>query len=333
MGRRPIETEPSMEPRPAERLIDSATGRPWWRTLLVIAPHEYVVGVYLLCLAVSCTAGAPSPQRSRIIMILVGCAFALLASALALRTPSQPGLLIRGLRRFAVIPFVMTAYVYLGAIVPLANPALYDMPLLQLDLLLFRAEPALAWESWNSLLLVEWLSGWYSSYWLFVAAFPLAQVFFPVDPRRAARLAVSILVVTCVGHLLYLLVPGVGPVYALKDKFAGPLPGGPVHSMMMRVASNGAQRDIFPSLHTAHMFFLTLFCWRESESRVYRLLRWPVTIAAAHVIAATIVLRWHYVIDVCAGALLAYLCFKLPHYLNPWWERRRTSVGLPDVWW
>jgi hypothetical protein len=322
-----------MDQSPAERVVESAADRPWWRALLVVAPHEYLVGTYLLLLAACCSVAAPSPQRTRIIVVLVGSMIALLASALALRTVRQPGLLIRGLRRFAVIPFVMVAYAYLGDIVPLANPALLDMPLFQLDLLLFRVEPALAWESWNNLLLVEWLSGWYSSYWLFVAAFPLAQVFFAVDPRRAARLAVSILAITCIGHLVYIIVPGVGPVYALKDRFAGPLPGGPVHAMMMRVAQNGAQRDIFPSLHTAHMLFFALFCWRERESRVYRVLRWPVTIAAAHIIAATIVLRWHYVIDVCAGALLAYLCFKLPHYLNPWWERRRTAVGLTDTWW
>jgi len=322
-----------MEPRPAERFIDSASNRPWWRALLVVAPHEYVVGAYLLALAASCTAGAPSAGRNRLILVLVGCAVALIASALALRTPAQPGRLVLGLRRFAVIPFVMSAYAQLGAVVPLANPALHDIPLFQLDLLLFRIEPALAWESWSSFWLIEWLSAWYSSYWLFVAAFPLAQVFFHVDPRRAARLAVSILLITCIGHLLYLVVPGVGPVYALKDRFAGPLPGGPVHAMMMRVASNGAQRDIFPSLHTAHMLFLALFCWRERESRAYRILRWPVTIAAAHIIAATIVLRWHYVIDVCAGALLAYLSFKVPHWLNPWWEGRRASVGLPETWW
>ena len=322
-----------MEPSPGERLLETTTDRPWWRPLVVIAPHEYIVGVYLLLLAVSVSAGAPSPQRTRIIVVLVASMLALLASALVLRMVRQPGLLIRWLRRFAVIPFVMVAYGYLGAIVPLATPAQMDLPLLQLDLLLFRVEPALAWESWNSLILIEWLSGWYSSYWLFVAAFPLAQVFCPVDARRAARFAVSILAITCIGHLLYILVPGVGPVYALKDRFAGPLPGGPIHALMMRVAQNGAQLDIFPSLHTAHMLFFALFCWRERESRVYRFLRWPVTIAAAHVIAATIVLRWHYLIDVVAGALLAYLCFKLPHYLNPWWERRRTAAGLPDRWW
>jgi hypothetical protein len=322
-----------MEPRPAERLMESERAQPFRRLLLLVAPHEYIVGAYLLLLAASCAAGAPSPQRTRIIVVLIACVVGLLGSALALRAVRRPGRLVRGLRRFAVIPFVMVAYAYLGAIVPLANPALRDMPLFQLDLILFRVEPALAWESYNTLLLIEWLSGWYSSYWLFVAAFPLAQVFFSVDPRRAARLAVSILAITCVGHLLYVLVPGYGPVHALKDRFAGPLPGGAVYAFMMRVAQNGAQLDIFPSLHTAHMLFFALFCWRERESRVYRVLRWPVTIAAAHIIAATIVLRWHYVVDVCAGALLAYLCFRLPHLLNPWWERRRTAVGLPDVWW
>jgi membrane-associated phospholipid phosphatase len=322
-----------MDPAPAERLMDAATGRPRWRALLVVAPHEWVVAIYLVLLAVSCTSAPPTPERNRIVLTLLGCMIALLASSFALRSVRDAGLLVRGLRRFAVIPFVMVAYSQLGAVVPLANPALLDMPLFQLDLLLFRVEPALAWESWNNLLLIEWLSLWYSSYWLFVAAFPLAQVFFPVDGRRAARLALSILVITCIGHLLYLVVPGVGPVYALKDKFAGPLPGGPIHAMMMKVASNGAQRDIFPSLHTAHMLFLALFCWRESESRVYRFLRWPVTIAAAHIITATIVLRWHYVIDVIAGALLAYLSFKLAHWLNPWWERRRAAAGLPETWW
>ena len=66
----------------------------------------------------------------------------------------------------------------------------------------------------------------------------------------------------------------------------------------------GAQKDIFPSLHTAAPTFFALFSFRHRSAAV------QVHVAdrafcATQIICATMFLRWHYLIDIFAGLTLA----------------------------
>ena len=97
------------------------------------------------------------------------------------------------------------------------------------------------------------------------------------------------------GFTGYLLWPAGGP--HLAGSFAGPLPHGPLSSVVLPfidTASNGV--DVFPSIHAALSLYLLLFDWRHFRARFWRLL-----VPTALLWVSTVYLRYHYVVDLAGG--------------------------------
>ena len=108
-------------------------------------------------------------------------------------------------------------------------------------------------------------------------------------------------IVYALSYLGYLFVPARGPIEHLAGQFPGPLPDGPLHSQVLRsVASTGGNLGAFPSLHVGASLYNCLFDLRRNRLRglTYVL---PVTLIAL----ATLVLRYHYFVDLIVGAALA----------------------------
>ena len=101
---------------------------------------------------------------------------------------------------------------------------------------------------------------------------------------------------------------------------------------MATVTSGGSQLDIFPSLHTAAPTMLTLFAFRHRHQRPYRYTWAPLAFFAANIIVATMYLRWHYVIDVVAGLVLAGFAMSVSARLTDRELRRRQAHGLGPSW-
>ncbi|HEY3357143.1 MAG TPA: phosphatase PAP2 family protein [Polyangia bacterium] len=319
---------------PESPAVEVIAERAWFRPVFALAPHEHVLLLYMAIMLAGLALAAPSAERNRLIQTVLAILLGFGTVTVVARGVRQPSWTVRAVFRLAPITGLFLVYANLRTLIPTIHPVLLDIPLYHFDLAVFRFEPALACERFLTPFLVNWLSAWYSLYWLLLAVFVLPQIFLRVDPRRAVRLGTAVIALTCIAHVLYIVVPGLGPVVGLKDQFAGPLPRGWAYDFMIAVASGaGPQRDIFPSLHTAHTLLFTLICWHERESTLYRWARWPMVAITAHMIAATMALRWHYGIDVIVGAALAYATFKLAHVVNPWWERKRTSLGLSPTWW
>jgi membrane-associated phospholipid phosphatase len=98
------------------------------------------------------------------------------------------------------------------------------------------------------------------------------------------------------------------------------------------VAANGAQKDIFPSLHTALPLFLLLFSF-DHRKRAPFAYTWPALgFFVANIIAATMFLRWHYVIDVVAGVVLATTAQLISRKLSFWEPARRADQGPGPPW-
>jgi membrane-associated phospholipid phosphatase len=141
------------------------------------------------------------------------------------------------------------------------------------------------------------------------------------------------IVLFCVGHTLYMFVPGYGPYKAMPELFARELTPGPWWDITKGlVAQSGAQKDIFPSLHTAAPTFILLFSFHRRGELPFRY-TWPVVgFFAANIVIATMFLRWHYVIDVVAGLLLAVFAHTASVWLTDREIARRGSLGLGPVW-
>ena len=104
------------------------------------------------------------------------------------------------------------------------------------------------------------------------------------------------------GYIVYLLVPVAGPLFLIGEQFTHPILTQPE----LRRLTFSVLRynwDCFPSLHTAIPWLLTIVAW----PKLHRGARVSCLVAAIGVTASTIILRFHYGIDIIAGLLWAVL--------------------------
>jgi PAP2 superfamily len=99
----------------------------------------------------------------------------------------------------------------------------------------------------------------------------------------------------------YVLVPAHGPIVQHAAEFRAPLPGGLLHGLVTAsVERVGGPHGAFPSLHLGASVFACRFDLKYNLLRGVSYL--PVV---ALIAAATVLLRYHYVVDLAAGAACA----------------------------
>ncbi|MCC6556482.1 MAG: phosphatase PAP2 family protein [Polyangiaceae bacterium] len=209
--------------------------------------------------------------------------------------------------RAVLVGVLLVNYLMLRDLLPIIRPDSVDGALLDIDVAVFGVEPSLWLERWNRAPIVEWFSFFYLGYFPLIGGYALAVLWILRPGRHTAEFALGSVVVYCGGQLGYLLVPAFGPIRHLAPEFAGPVQGGYFWGLIEgAVASFGAMKDVFPSVHTAASVWLTIFAYRQAARD--RRWRWPARLTgftAANIVVSTVLLRWHYAIDVVAGLGLA----------------------------
>jgi membrane-associated phospholipid phosphatase len=150
----------------------------------------------------------------------------------------------------------------------------------------------------------------YSSMWVF--AFLPAFVIREVELRRRAVLAyITVALVSYVGFLLY---PTMGP------RPARVIDEGFFAWSLRFIYDSDRPYNCFPSLHVAYAFVAALTCYR-----IHRGLGIAALAYASLIGISTLYIKQHYVIDVVAGALSAYLAYLV--FLRPY---PRDAVAAAD---
>jgi membrane-associated phospholipid phosphatase len=301
------------------------------RMLYAPALADWIVIGYFCTVVIGLFRARPSPERDLYLSMVSAILSAFVAGVyiFRLRFEARHGkraLPYTVLLAYHILPLiaVLAFYFNLRPILPLINSATYDSVLYRLDLAIFGLEPTLAAEQFSTPRVVEWFAFFYYSYFFVIASFIFVMIFTCESDERLASFATGVLLIVAVGHYVYTLVPGLGPYAHLAHEYRAPLQGGPFYFLVLDAVSRaGPMRDIFPSLHTALPTFCSLFAWRH-----YPRIAPIVTVFAANIIGATIVLRWHYAIDVLAGLLLAVTAFIAAPRLVDAYQSRRESVGL-----
>ena len=227
---------------------------------------------------------------------------------------------------------IQLTYFFMRGFLPIVNPGALDRELHEIGLRLFGVEPALALEPWITQATTEWFAFFYYGYFFVLGLHVIPIIFFSRHPRILSEFALGLLLVLSVGQSLYLIVPGYGPA-SLPALFSRDLPAGVWWNLVQQlVASAGAQKDIFPSIHTAAPTFILLFSFHNRAHLPYRF-TWPlVAFFSFNIIIATMFLRWHWLVDIVAGLLLA-LCAYLGAVAGTRWElEHRRRRGLPPAW-
>lgn len=303
--------------------------------LRIFAVQDLVMLAYLLvvwCLVWGATGGPAQEQCARLIYVCLGVVA--LGCWLARGTLALPYVVRWALYRLALVGVLVENYLMLRLLLPLVRPDQLDEELYQLDLAVFGVEPALWLERLNQRPIIEYFSFFYFSYFFICATFLIAVVLLSKAGRHTAELAVGTLIVFCVGQLGYMTVPAVGPVHYLAAHFQGPIYGGFFWGCVLRaVEAASAMKDVFPSLHTAVPTWFTFFSYLQA--RTDPRWRWPARVVgffAANIIVSTMVLRWHYAVDVIAGLALAAAAGVLTPRIVIWEERLRARHGLSIPW-
>ncbi len=301
-------------------------------TIHNLAAQDVIALAFHLCmwfraLAAPDSPGATIARASTVFFLLVT-----IAAFAVSRGEILPSRRARSLvYRLGIFLPIFLSYFQGMVLLPALQADLYDLRLLAIDELLVGTTPAVWLAQFNYRPLIEWVAFFYYCYFYVLAGMILPALFSDSGRRMQEILAGSLLVAT-VGHVVYTIVPGLGPYATLV--FDEPLNGGFWwRQVEAAVAAAGAQLDIFPSLHTAYPVFFALLAYRHRHDRVFRYL-WPIiAFIALNIVAATMVLRWHWLIDVLAGLLLAFAALRFAIFVGDREQYRGTRLDdRQPVW-
>lgn len=222
----------------------------------------------------------------------------------ALDGKSRGGTVLKFAHAFLPVVIVLLVFNSLGDLIPLVRSRYYDDVLIRIDYALFGVHPTLWLERFNNALLTGLLQAAYLSYYF--TPISLGTILFLKSRQREFDTAVFVIVLCFyLSYVGYLLVPAVGPRFTLNHVQTTGLQAGPVTLWIQQALDRFEQNktDAFPSGHTAVALVSLFYAWKYKEKILARIL--VPTVSALMI--STVYLRYHYVIDVIAGVLLAAL--------------------------
>jgi membrane-associated phospholipid phosphatase len=204
-------------------------------------------------------------------------------------------------RHWYALPYVAACYKVMALLIPAVRTTDADRWLAGLDYRLWGAHPTVWLERISSPGLTEVVQIAYSLFIPAVLLIPFLiwrRGLYSEFRYYAFLIGLGFLV----SYLGYLLVPARGPRFLLREQQTIPLAGLWVFDFLQQFLDRleSAHYDCFPSGHTE----LTVIAWWGSRV-ISRRLSVVYFVYTLSIIFATVYLRYHYTVDVLAGALTA----------------------------
>lgn len=222
---------------------------------------------------------------------------------------------------------VVFTYGWIKLVVPVYHRTLFDQQLWDLDQALgFGIAPTvLLLDLFGNAAFLRTIDWMYAN--VFFASTVVASAYFFSEPRKHVRVAFAngYAALWITGAWLYLAVPSLGPAYAFRELWM-------VHGETLRItqtfqallmrnyqnvlrAAGGEPAGgisivfgigAFPSLHVAFQTYVFLWMrrlWTSGEVLF--------GIFAVAIFLGSMITGWHYLIDGIAGAVMAYVCYRI----------------------
>jgi hypothetical protein len=214
---------------------------------------------------------------------------------------------IHVLAQFAPLSGVFIVYFGLNPIIEIVSPRAKDGIMVAIDQWLVGTQLSVAVQDYVPRFVNDYLALTYGSYYLW----PLGlQILLYVRGRHRDFDGAGALQMFTIflNYLLYIAVPVQGPRYFLADRFHTDIVGlccaERLYDAWLKVP---VTFDCFPSGHTGSTMLTLMLAWHFKERRYF----WLMMPFAVGLIAATLLLRFHYVTDLMAAVPIYATCFFL----------------------
>lgn len=296
---------------------------PLWREPSSLAVLACWCGLGLLALAGWGRGEVPIGVVGR---TLAGLA---LSTAAFAALPLARGVVRERWRMLLVYLAASSLYYTVGRVLSLVNDRSYEAALLALDEALFGANLVVAAQAW----VVPWFVGllqWVYGLYFFVPVLIALPMVVRGDSAACREYSTAMALAFVVTFAGYVLVPASSPyVFAQTAEgarllaFAGPLPDVWLGDWIRATIHDTAPFywDCFPSGHTTISALAAIMA-----VRAYGIRGLPAVVYALLVMTATMVLRYHYAVDVLVGLLVAAGAAAV----TPAWLRRADRMAAED---
>jgi len=264
------------------------------------------IGAAGLLLVAGAAAGVPGRAPGAAAQVAAAFLLPFAFAAVRARRP-RPGSLLASVADFGPILPLLLVFDNLGPFVLGTSSVDLDPVLVAADRLLFGgADPTRLLEPYMGPLLLEVLTVCYALYYFHPIV--LGALLWKDDLRektpgaRFPAYVFGMLLVFYVSYAGYFLVPAIGPRFTVPH--AGPLPRGTVAQAIDGTLDRleTSRRNCFPSGHTMVTIAVLVEAARRSRGTSLGFLPF-----ALGLVLATVFCRYHYVVDVLAGLVLAFV--------------------------
>ncbi|HYK41650.1 MAG TPA: phosphatase PAP2 family protein [Thermoanaerobaculia bacterium] len=227
-------------------------------------------------------------------------AAALLLVTFAARRMDRLPAWARFLVDFYPAAFIPVLYETLGPLIAAARGRAQDAVLIAADRALFGTDVTVWMQRWVRPPLTDLFYLSYTTYYFIALA--LGFVLWRRSPPDLRRFIFSLTLCYYVSYAGYFAVPALGPRYALAGSHTVVLETTPISTTIERTLNEleHTKYDVFPSGHTMIAVAVLLVAFRRARDVFWILL--PI---ATLLVISTVYCRYHYVIDVIAGIVLA----------------------------
>jgi membrane-associated phospholipid phosphatase len=216
----------------------------------------------------------------------------------------------------AFIPFV---YESLGALIAAARGPARDDLLIAADRAILGGDVTVLLQPYVRPGLAALLYVAYSTYYFLPIV--LGAFLWKKGPAEARRFIFTLTICFYVSYAGYFTVPAYGPRTALTDVHTVPLDTHPVAGVISRTIDEleHTKLDAFPSGHTMITVSVLIVAWQRARKLFWYLL--PVGML---LIFSTMYCRYHYLVDVIAGLVLAFGTVPL---VERWYDHVAEETG------
>lgn len=258
--------------------------------------------------------------------------YALMAAGLAgvlaaVRTENRLSPVLQFAVNFYPMALIPLLYESLGPLILAARPVAMDSMLIAADRALFGSDPTVLLQRFIHPFLTDVFYVFYLAYYFIAIA--LGVVFWVRDRVVARRFIFTLSLAYVLSYAGYFAVPALGPRAALAGSHFVPLQTTAVSRAISATLDEleHTKCDVFPSGHTMVAVLVLIVAYQRARDAFWWLL--PVAIG---LIVSTVYCRFHYVVDLIAGTVLAVIAVPIGDRLyDGWTGRLKSGPGTFDA--